>query len=1311
MSCADHSLRGFRRLAAAAVLAVTLVVALGGGAHGQAYREVVDPQTGIRVSLPPDLLARETRTRWGTNWSTADGSINFDTLAYPDTPGLRRLYDNLKSVRGRRVDRDQWSEQGFVLAGHDRDGSGFQVEMRKQGTKLRGYSLVYGTRGTETARRLIEHLGQHFEPFPATAGLDGEPGADRPVEDARASEPADPQASPITVQPNLGDIDTKGGIQFAPDGKYLAIGNSSQIKLWQIASGRPLRVLEQTAYFEAFTFIDEGARILSLHKDGEVRIWNPLTGRLLSSAKINGMEPGDHIGAMSHDASHRVVAMALPGGRIQLWNYQRMELEREFAFYTSKEKENARLDTVSFSRDGRTLLAGDDATVKRFDVTTSRELATVVLRNGLHVVRTIGDDLVVAKTANQDCDAEVVLVMLAAGGPRYATLERAPGCKHKPDTSSEDDRPSDDDIVVVHNEHKGLLYVARRGGQSSKVIDLAALRPDLDLPLTEVAGAIEAVDASATLAAFADGNGLRIARLTYGSLVGRLRGQALSGFFPIASADGSEIMLHHTDAGVEKFSVWPINGVAPTFHSVRLPEGFLIRHAVPDANLVLGGDDKGRFVVYSILTGERVANFQVPGVQEVNLGRLSPDGRYAMLDVQLQGNGAGSSDSPPTAYLIETRPGTILYQFRKRKDGDYVRSFAFSADGQRLALGLQNGTAEIWNVKPPAPIKHLAAAEDQTTSLRFSPDNRFLIGGSRDAGIFVWSVDSGKLLRTLERAGVAGHVSTGGLAISDDSQLVATGPMQRATSSGDVGRERRVQVWDMATGRQRFLLSGHEENVNALLFTKDGRWIVSGSNDGTIRYWDRRTGSLGATYAAARSGHWVMVTGRGFFAASADAGDLLSVVRGYEATSIEQMWQSLYAPDLVREHLAGDPTGEVKVAAAHADLQKVLDSRPTPEVTIVRPAPASTSASDLIDIEARITDMGKGVGRVEWRVNGITAAVANASAGDGPNLLLSRQVALDPGDNAVEVVAYNGSNLLASLPARATIRFVGAANSAKPTLHVLSIGINAYVDQGWRPEGSAETMAFPPLNLAASDAKAFAAALKKAGEGQYAEVTVTEAIDGEATAGGLQQIVERMASQVAPRDTFVLFAAAHGTSHEGRFYLIPQDFDGGTNPAALQARAIGQDRLQDWVANRIKAKRTILLLDTCESGALVGGYTRSRTDVPASEAAIGRLHEATGRPVLTAAAEGKPAFEGYEGHGVFTWALLDALKNGDRNGNGTIELSELVARVQEMVPTVASRLNGRGRAAIAVRGSSDDDRQSARFGSRGEDFTLVRRLQ
>jgi len=113
---------------------------------------------------------------------------------------------------------------------------------------------------------------------------------------------------------------------------------------------------------------------------------------------------------------------------------------------------------------------------------------------------------------------------------------------------------------------------------------------------------------------------------------------------------------------------------------------------------------------------------------------------------------------------------------------------------------------------------------------------------------------------------------------------------------------------------------------------------------------------------------------------------------------------------------------------------------------------------------------------------------------------------------------------------------------------------------------------------------------------------------------------------------------------------------------------------------------------------------------PPRKAALGRLHEALGRPILTAAASGKPAFEGYHGHGVFTWALIDALRNADGNGDELIELSELVAHVQNTVPRIAAELNGVGRAAIAQRGRAEGS-QTPRFGSKGEDYALANRLR
>jgi uncharacterized caspase-like protein len=253
-------------------------------------------------------------------------------------------------------------------------------------------------------------------------------------------------------------------------------------------------------------------------------------------------------------------------------------------------------------------------------------------------------------------------------------------------------------------------------------------------------------------------------------------------------------------------------------------------------------------------------------------------------------------------------------------------------------------------------------------------------------------------------------------------------------------------------------------------------------------------------------------------------------------------------------------------------------------------------------------------------------------------------------------------------------------------------------------------MLFPPLNLAVGDAQALGVAFRTAGEGMYADVRIRTVLDGEATTSNLDAIVTQMGTEIQPCDTFVFFAAAHGYSREGRFYLIPQDYQGGPDPKALARRAIDQLWLQDWIANRIKAKKALILLDTCESGALTSGFARSRFDGPASEAGVGRLHEATGRPVLTAAAQGQFAHEGQitstgEYRGIFTWAVLDALHNGDENNDGLIELSELVKYVQNVVPGIAK---GLGRA--VAQSEPVFGVQTPRFGSTGGDFAVVKRV-
>lgn len=95
---------------------------------------------------------------------------------------------------------------------------------------------------------------------------------------------------------------------------------------------------------------------------------------------------------------------------------------------------------------------------------------------------------------------------------------------------------------------------------------------------------------------------------------------------------------------------------------------------------------------------------------------------------------------------------------------------------------------------------------------------------------------------------------------------------------------------------------------------------------------------------------------------------------------------------------------------------------------------------------------------------------------------------------------------------------------------------------------------------------------------------------------------------------------------------------------------------------------------------------------------------------------------------MFTFAILEALVNGDSNQNGTIEVSEIAVWVQTKTPVLSKALREKRRVRVAIdyaaqgyaernfgkrptrRLPDQISPRNPRTGSRGENFSLVKKL-
>jgi eukaryotic-like serine/threonine-protein kinase len=172
-----------------------------------------------------------------------------------------------------------------------------------------------------------------------------------------------------------------------------------------------------------------------------------------------------------------------------------------------------------------------------------------------------------------------------------------------------------------------------------------------------------------------------------------------------------------------------------------------------------------------------------------------------------------------------------------------VSSVAFSADGKRIVSGSYDRTVKVWDAQTGQEKLTLKGHTRAVSSVAFSADGKRVVSGSwgRDeqgkllpGEVKVWDAQTRQEVLTLQ-----GHTyPANSVAYSADGKRIVSGGRGFDQKTGEVWGE--LKVWDAQTGQEALTLKGHTSEVTSVAFSADGRRIVSGSDDQTVKVWDRR---------------------------------------------------------------------------------------------------------------------------------------------------------------------------------------------------------------------------------------------------------------------------------------------------------------------------------------------------------------------------------------------------------------------------------------------------------------------------------------
>ncbi|RUP43137.1 hypothetical protein BC936DRAFT_137563 [Jimgerdemannia flammicorona] len=148
----------------------------------------------------------------------------------------------------------------------------------------------------------------------------------------------------------------------------------------------------------------------------------------------------------------------------------------------------------------------------------------------------------------------------------------------------------------------------------------------------------------------------------------------------------------------------------------------------------------------------------------------------------------------------------------------------------------------VWDISTRTAIRTISDHKEDVCCLAVNSGETFFASGSYDKSVIVYTVPD---LLTVRR--LTGHFS----AVISLAFCGQSDDYRQYLFSGSI--DKTIRLWNVETGECLRILYGHQDNVSALLFVSIpihvpthendssnscARWLISGSNDGSVIAWD-----------------------------------------------------------------------------------------------------------------------------------------------------------------------------------------------------------------------------------------------------------------------------------------------------------------------------------------------------------------------------------------------------------------------------------------------------------------------------------------